>query len=73
MFQPVLISVSDRVEQRVRGKQEALSQIQYLISGCPQVSFHTLQVFTEPLKPAEHGVEGRIILRVQVFRKDNFG
>ena len=31
-----------------------------------------MQVFTKPLKPAEHGVEGRIILRVQVFRKDNF-
>ena len=72
MFQPVLTSVSDLVEQQVGSKQEFLSQIQYLISDCPQVPFYTLQVFTKPLKPAEHGVEGRIILRVQVFRKDNF-
>ena len=72
LFQPVLISVSDLVEQRVRGKQEVLSQIQYLISGCPQVSFHTLQVFTEPLKPAEHGTERWIILRIQVIWKNYF-
>ena len=52
--------------------QEALSQIQYLISGCPQVSFHTLQVFTEPLKPAEHGTERWIILRIQVIWKNYF-
>lgn len=46
--------------------------MQYLISDCPQVSFYTLQVFTKPLKPAEHGTEGRIILRIQVIRKDHF-
>ena len=70
-FQPVLISVSDLVEQRVRGKQEFLSQIQHLISGCPQISFHTLQVFTKPLKPAEHGTERWIILRIQIPRKNH--
>lgn len=49
-----------------------INPIQYLISGCPQVSFHTLQVFTEPLKPAEHGTERWIILRIQVIWKNYF-
>ena len=43
-----------------------------LISGCPQVSFYTLKIFIKPLKPSDHSVDGWIILRVQIIRKDHF-